>query len=102
MEIVLFIGARPHRLADDEARWLEERIRSTCLDDLGRSPDADALACLGLADVLAEDLDAGEHPEPIELGRSHAIGLTEYVLTTGAAAEHGMEKFYDALVRFRG
>ena len=59
MEIVLLIGAQPYRLADDEARWLEERIRSTCLDDLGRSHDSDAIACLQLADVLADDLEMG-------------------------------------------
>ncbi len=102
VEVVLLIGARPHCLTAEQARWLEDRIRSTCVDDMGRPPDSDALACLQLADVLAEDLDAGEHIEPIELGRSHAVGLTEYVLNVGAAAEHDMPAFYEALIRFRG
>jgi len=48
------------------------------------------------------DLEAGRHPEPIELGRSHAVGLTEYVLTGVAAAEHGLDTFYEGLIRFRG
>lgn len=63
-------------------------------------PDSDALACVGLADVIAED-DAGRHEEPIELGRFHAVGLTEYAMP-GAAVEHDVEVFYEALVRFRG
>ena len=29
MEIVLLIGAQPYRLSESDARWLEERIRST-------------------------------------------------------------------------
>jgi hypothetical protein len=52
--------------------------------------------------VLAEDLHAGQHEEPIELGLSHAVGLTEYVLTAGAAAERDMDKLYEAVIRFRG
>jgi hypothetical protein len=97
VEIVLLIGAQPYRLGEEDARWLEDRIRSTCVDDLGRAPDSDALACLH----LAEDL-AGEREEPIELGRSHAVGLTEYVLTPVAAAEHDIQALHDALIRFRG
>ena len=35
--------------------------------------------------------------------RSLARGwLTEYVLNVGAAAEHDMPAFYEALIRFRG
>ena len=102
VEVVLLIGARPYRLTADQARWLEDRIRSTCVDDMGRPADSDALACLQLGDELAEDLDAGEHIEPIELGCSHAVGLTEYVLDVGATAEHDMPAFYEALIRFRG
>jgi hypothetical protein len=30
--------------------------------------------------VIREDLQRGEHPEPIELGRSHVEGLCEYVV----------------------
>jgi hypothetical protein len=85
-EIVLLIGAELYRLSAADARWLDDRIRTTCLDEIGRSHDLDARASLGLAEALREDLEAGQHPEPIELGRSHAVGLTEYVLTAGAAA----------------
>jgi hypothetical protein len=60
------------------------------------------LACLQLADVLAEDLERGESPEPIELGHSHAQGLTEHVLALGAAQQHEMQSLYGALLRFRG
>jgi hypothetical protein len=57
---------------------------------------------LAVADVLAEDLNAGDHEEPIELGRSQAVGLTEYVLSRAAAAEHEMDALYNALILFRG
>jgi hypothetical protein len=67
------------------------------VDDLGRAPDAEAVACLQLAEELV-----GEHDEPIELGRSHAVGLTEYVLGPVAAAEHDLGALRDALIRFRG
>ena len=102
MEITLLIGARPYRLEVDDARWLDELIRTTCVDHAGRSYDPDAVACLQLADVLREDLEAGAHLEPIELGRSHAVGLTEHVLTRAAAVEHDMDGFYEGLIRFRG
>jgi hypothetical protein len=102
VEIVLLIGARPYPVTASDAQWLNDRIRTTCVDDIGRSHDPDAIACLQLADVIREDLETGEHVEPIELGRSHAVGLTEYVLTAGAAAEHEMEEFYESLIRFRG
>jgi hypothetical protein len=32
VEIVLLIGAQPYRLDEQQARWLEERVRSTCLE----------------------------------------------------------------------
>ena len=99
---MFLIGARPYTLTAEQASWLDERIRATCVDDIGRSHDSDANACLQLADVLREDLEAGEHPDPIELGRSHAVGLTEYVLTASAAAEHDIRGLYESLVRFRG
>ena len=102
MEIMLLIGARPYRLDEEEARWLDDLIRVTCVDHAGRSHDADAVACLGLADVLREDLESGRHPEPIYLGRSHAVGLTEHVLTRAAAVEHDLDGFYEGLIRFRG
>jgi hypothetical protein len=47
-------------------------------------------------------LDGGVHEEPIELGLSHAVELTEYVLTPVAASEHELDAFYEALIRFRG
>jgi hypothetical protein len=102
VEIVLLIGARPYTLAAAQAEWMDDRIRATCVDEIGRTQDPDAIACLQLAEVIHGDLEAGEHPEPIELGRSHAVGLTEYALTAGAAAEHDMRGFYDSLIRFRG
>ena len=99
---MFLIGARPYTLTAEQARWLDDRIRATCVDDLGRSHDSDANACLQLADVIREDFEAGEHPAPIELGRSHAVGLTEYVLTAAAAAEHDLAGLYEGLVVFRG
>ena len=102
MEIVLLIGARPYTLTTAQAEWLDDRIRATCVDEIGRTQDPDAIACLQLAEVIRGDLKAGEHPQPIELGRSHAVGLTEYALTAVVAAEHGMDSFYDTLVLFRG
>ena len=74
MEIVILIGARPYTLAAAQAEWLNDRIRATCVVEIGRTQDPDAIACLQLAEVIHEDLEAGEHREPIELGRSHAWG----------------------------
>jgi hypothetical protein len=42
VNVVLLIGARPFPLTEEQARWLEERVRSTCLDDLRRPFDSDA------------------------------------------------------------
>ena len=102
MQIELLVGAASFALEEEDAWWLVHRIRETCVDDSRRPVDAEALLCLQLADVLCEDLDAGNSPEPIELGQSHANGLTEHVLAPGAVQEHEMQPLYAALLRFRG
>ncbi len=102
MQLELLIGASPFALSEEDAWWLTHRIRETCVDVSRRPLDTDAMACLQLADVLADDLERGDSPEPIELGHSHARGLTEHVLGLGAAQEHELEAFYAALLRFRG
>jgi hypothetical protein len=43
MKIVLLIGAMSYVLSEQDARWLEGRIRSTCVDDSHRPLDSDAL-----------------------------------------------------------
>lgn len=101
MQIEFLIGRKRYLLGDDDARWLEQRIRATCVDRSHRPVDADALPCLQLADMLANDLHHGAS-EPIELGPSHVRGLTEHVL--GGSAEefkHEMQALYVALLRFR-
>ncbi len=94
------IGGLAYSLDDEGVRWLEQRIRATCVDASHRPLDADALACLQLADMLADDLAQGVPTEPIELSQSDARGLTGHVLGLVAAQEHGIESFYDALLRF--
>ena len=80
------IGAAEYRIGENEARTLERTIRRTCIDASGRPLDSNARACLQLADVLAEDLEAGASPERIELGMSHVEGLCEYVVHEDGAA----------------
>ena len=101
MQIELLVGAAGLSLDEEEAWWLVHRIRETCVDDSHRPLDAEALACLQLADVLADDLERGESPEPVELGRAHALGLTEHVLSQSAVQEHGIAALYGALLRLR-
>ena len=84
MTIVLLIGAAPYRLDEDAARWLMETIRRSCTYNTGFARDVVARACLQLADVIAEDLDRGDSPEPIELGRSHVDGLLAHVFRDDA------------------
>jgi hypothetical protein len=80
VEIVLLIGAAEYPLTPDEAARLEQAIRRRCVDERRLPRDDDARACLQLADILAEDLEAGTSPEPIELGINHVEGLREYVV----------------------
>jgi hypothetical protein len=101
MEIELLVGASPYAIDRTQAQWLARRIRATCLDSSHRPLDAQARACLQLADVLAEDLTRGSSPEPVELGLSHARGLTAHVLGSGAAQEHDLVELYEALLRLR-
>ena len=75
MEIVFLIGAAEYPLEETDARWLEDAIRTTCVDVSGRSWDGEARAALQIADVIADDLDHGHSPEPIELDWASAYGL---------------------------
>jgi hypothetical protein len=101
MQIELLVGASPYAIDRTQAQWLVRRIRATCLDAGHRPRDAQAQACLQLADVLAEDLTRGMSPEPIELDHSHALGLTQHVLASDAAQENDVKKLYEALLRLR-
>jgi hypothetical protein len=76
----LLIGAAEYPLTNAQAVRLEEILRARCLDASGLPRDDEARACLQFADVLAEDLAAGQSPEPIELGASHVDGLRAYVV----------------------
>jgi hypothetical protein len=77
--IILLIGAAEYPLTPEEASRLERTLRRRCLK--GPLPHTDhARACLQFADVLAEDLEAGASPEPIELGVTHVEGLHEYLI----------------------
>lgn len=103
MTITLLIGAAPYRLSEDAARWLEKRIRRLCADEGGHPLDIVARSCLQLADVLAEDLNRGESPEPIELARLQVEGLLGYVLRDEAfRGEEELTTLYWGLQRFRG
>jgi hypothetical protein len=76
-------------------------IRRSCVDERSCAPDDDARACLQLADVLAEDLEAGFSPEPIELGFSHVEGLREYVVEADDA-RHAFPMLCEAISRYCG
>jgi hypothetical protein len=100
VELVLLIGAAPFRL-DEEAAWeLVHAIREKCVDGDHRPLDSDALRALQLADMLAEDLDRAESPEPVEVGLPQARVLADYVLTPSVMRTEQLREFFDALVRF--
>ena len=40
MQIVFLIGGQRYVLGENDARWLEERIRTTCVDSSHRPVDA--------------------------------------------------------------
>lgn len=83
----------------DDSEWLEQRIRTTCVDTSHRPRDMDAVACLQLADMLAAE-HPGHRLEPIELTLPQVRGLTEHVLEPSIVQEHGMQEFSDALRGF--
>ena len=92
-------------LSGEDARWLEQAIRRGCSDPSGQPLALDAYikASLQLADVLREDLERGESPEPIELGWSHVDGLLLFVLREqDVERSAALRALYDGLVRFRG
>jgi hypothetical protein len=100
MQFEFLIGGQRHVLGENDARWLEERIRTTCVDSSHRPIDADALPCLQLADVLSEDLER-QATEPIELSPSHVRGLTEHVLAGSPEYDPEIQALNVALLRFR-
>jgi hypothetical protein len=99
-QIEFLIGGQRYGLAENDARWLEERIRTTCVDSSHRPIDADAVPCLQLADLLSEDLER-RATEPIELNPSHVRGLTEHVLADSPEYDHEIQALNVALLRFR-
>lgn len=100
MQIEFLLGEHHYVLGDADARWLEQRIRATCVDRSRRPVDADALPCLQLADLLSNDLEH-RSTEPIELDPAHVRGLTEHVLGGSAEYEHEIQALHVALLRFR-
>ena len=100
MQIEFLIGGQRHVLGENDARWLEERIRATCVDSSHRPVDADALGCLQLADLLSNDLEHGA-TEPIALDPSHVRGLTEHVLAESPEYDPEIQALNVALLRFR-
>jgi hypothetical protein len=103
MELVFLIGAAEYRVPGDEAWRLEGVIREKCVDLHGRPLDENARACMQLADVIREDLERGDSPEPIELGRSHVEGLCEYVIgEEEIASVEQLTNLCDALKRYQG
>ena len=100
MELELLVGAASFRLDEEEAWDLVHAIREKCVDGDHRPLDNDAMRTLQLADVLAEDLDRGESPEPVELALPQARVLAGYVLTPSVKRTEQLRLFFDALVRF--
>ena len=100
VQIEFLIGEQRYVLGENDARWLEERIRITCVDESHRPIDADALPCLQLADLLSDDLESGA-TVPIELNPSHVRGLTEHVLAGSPEYDHEIQALNVALLRYR-
>jgi hypothetical protein len=100
VQIKFLIGGQHYVLDENDARWLEERIRTTCVDGSHRPIDADAVPCLQLADLLSEDLER-RATEPIELSPSHVRGLTEHVLAGSPEYDREIQALNVALLRFR-
>lgn len=85
----------------EEAWRLEGVIREKCVDLHGRPLDENARACMQLADVIRDDLERGEHPEPIELGMSHVEGLCQHVIEEEEIASRALlADLCDALRRY--
>jgi hypothetical protein len=76
--IEVLVGAASFRLDEEEAWDLVHAIREKCVDSDHRPLDTDALRSPQLADVLTEDLDRGDSPEPIEVGLPQARVLADY------------------------
>jgi hypothetical protein len=100
VEIELFVGAASFRLGDDEAWALVHAIREKCVDTDHRPLDADSVRCLQLADMLAQDLDRGDAPAPVDVDLPQARVLTGYVLTPSVMETDQLRSLFDALVRF--
>jgi hypothetical protein len=100
MQLELLVGTSSFRIEEEEAWDLVHAIRERCVDGDHRPLDSDALRCLQLADVLAEELDQGHSPEPVEVGLPQARVLTDYVLTTSVMRTDELRAFFDALVHF--
>ena len=96
---VLVVDGMAVPLDRDDAQWLEELIRATCVDASHRPRDIDAVACLQLADMLADE-HPGRRLEPIALTLPQARGLTAHVLSPSIAQERGLQTFYDVLRQF--
>lgn len=100
MQIEFLLGGQRYVLGENDARWLEERIRATCVDSSHRPVNADALPCLQLADLLSADFER-RATEPIELNAGHVRGLTEHVLAESPEHDQEIQALYVALLRFR-
>ena len=100
MQIEFLIGRQRHVLGENDARWLEERIRATCVDSSHRPVDANALECLQLADLLSDDLE-NDATEPIELDPPLVRGLTEHVHAESPESDPEIRALNVALLRFR-
>lgn len=108
MEIVLLIGAGEYPLEEADAGWLASVIRTTCVDTAGRAWDREARAALQVADVIAEGLQRGHSPEPIELGHTAALGFLFHAFLDKEVADvhahvarsDGVAALYLALRRF--
>jgi hypothetical protein len=98
VRVLLFQGSA-FPLDSEDADWLAQRIRTTCVDASHRPRDVDALACLQLADALSEE-PRGHRLEPVEVTHPQARGLIKHVLASDAAQERGMHALRDALVQF--
>lgn len=107
MEITLLIGAARYVLDEFDARALESMIRRHYRAAKDGSVDHELLndggqACLLLGQVIADDLDAGFSPEPIELGKTQIRELDRILRQQWADLSHDLRTLAASIARYLG
>jgi hypothetical protein len=89
MEIVFLVGGRSYAIPEQAAIELRDRIREHAGDDR---------TLADLADVITEDLEQGESPEPLDLSHRQIEALADILF--GASPDESRERLRQACQRF--